>query len=327
MDADDDHPQRPLDAVQRHAHAWVVRLTSGEATAADARKFRQWCEADPRHREAFARARRQWEQVRLAGEQVPAAARQPLPARPAQRWSRRAFLGAAIAAPASLVVVAAIRPPLGLWPSVTAMAADFHTGTGERLQIAPTPQLRIELDTQSSLRRRASSAGEGFELLQGQASIEALAGTRLALFAGPGCVIADEGAARLDVRNTDGQVRVTCLRGSVRIEHPQGRLQLQAGQQTRYDERLSGVVAEAVAAEVSAWTEGMLVFRRAPLREVVDEINRYRRGRVLLGESALARAPVSGRFRIDDPDAALEQLRLTMSMNLRRFPGGIAVLG
>jgi len=90
---------------------------------------------------------------------------------------------------------------------------------------------------------------------------------------------------------------------------------------------VSGVVAEAVASEVSAWTEGMLVFRRAPLREVVDEINRYRRGKVLLGESALARAPVSGRFRIDDPDAALEQLRLTMSLDLRRFPGGIAVLG
>jgi transmembrane sensor len=132
---------------------------------------------------------------------------------------------------------------------------------------------------------------------------------------------------RLDVRNTHGQVRVTCLQGSARIEHPQGRLQLQAGQQTRYDERLSGVVAEAVASEVSAWTEGMLVFRRAPLREVVEEINRYRRGKVLLGESALARAPVSGRFRIDDPDAALEQLRLTMSLDLRRFPGGIAVLG
>jgi len=59
----------------------------------------------------------------------------------------------------------------------------------------------------------------------------------------------------------------------------------------------------------------------------VDEINRYRRGRVLLGDGAQARAPVSGRFRIDDPDAALEQLRLTLSLELRRFPGGIAVLG
>ncbi|WMR44070.1 FecR/PupR family sigma factor regulator, partial [Stenotrophomonas maltophilia] len=55
----DDRPQRPLDAVERQAHAWVVRLTSGEATAADGRRFRAWCESDPRHREAFGRARRQ----------------------------------------------------------------------------------------------------------------------------------------------------------------------------------------------------------------------------------------------------------------------------
>lgn len=326
MDADD-RPQRPLDAVDRQAHAWVVRLTSGEATAADGRTFRAWCEANEAHREAFARARRQWEQVRLAGEQLPAAARQPQAPTSVQRWSRRAFLGAAIAAPASLAVVAAIRPPLGLWPSVTAMTADFHTGTGERLQITPSAQLTIELDTQTSLRRRSDPRGDGFELVQGQAVLATAGNSRLALFAGPGCVLAEDGPVRLDVRHTDGQVRVTCLRGSARIEHPQGRLQLQAGQQTRYDERLSGVVAEAVAAEVGAWTEGMLVFRRTPLREAVAEINRYRRGKVMLGGTALPRAPVSGRFGIDDPEAALEQLRLTMSLELRRFPGGIAVLG
>ncbi|AWH46313.1 DUF4880 domain-containing protein [Stenotrophomonas sp. ZAC14A_NAIMI4_1] len=326
MDADD-RPHRTLDAIERQAHAWVVRLTSGEATAADGRAFRDWCDADPSHRQAFAQARRQWEQVRVAGGQVPAAARQPQVATPAQRWSRRAFLGAAVAAPACLVVAAAVRPPMGLWPSASALASDYHTGTGERLRITPSVDVAIELDTQSSLRRRSDGRGEGYELVQGQAALQTLAGARLAVFAGQGCVLADEGPVRLDIRNTDDQVRVTCLRGSVRIEHPQGRLQLQAGQQTRYDERLSGVVAEAVAAEVGAWTDGMLVFRRAPLHEVVAEINRYRRGKVMLGERALARAPVSGRFRIDDPDAALEQLRLTMSLGLRRFPGGIAVLG
>jgi transmembrane sensor len=180
----DDRPQRPLDAVERQAHAWVVRLTSGEELprptgAASARGAK----ADPRHREAFGRARRQWEQVRLAGEQLPAAARQPVVPTPAQRWSRRAFLGAAIAAgqPGS---GGGDPSAAGLWPSVTAMTADFHTGTGERLQIAPSPQLKIELDTQSSLRRRADTQGEGFELVQGQAAIETRAGLRLALFAG-----------------------------------------------------------------------------------------------------------------------------------------------
>src|SRR3972149_1530993 len=114
--------------------------------------------------------------------------------RPATRGGRRRpFRGAGVAARASLAVGAAIRPPLGLWPSVTAMTADFHTGTGERLQIAPSPQLKIELDTQSSLRRRADTEGKGFELVQGQAAIETRAGLRLALFAGAGCGVAGEG--------------------------------------------------------------------------------------------------------------------------------------
>jgi len=113
----------------------------------------------------------------------------------------------------------------------------------------------------------------------------------------------------------------------LRIEHPQGRMQLQNGQQVRYDTEMSGVVSDAVVSEVSAWTSGMLVFRRAPLQEVVDELNRYRRGRVVLRGERLAREPVSGRFGIDDPEAALEQLRLSLSLDIRRFPGGIAVLG
>ncbi|WMJ69407.1 DUF4880 domain-containing protein [Stenotrophomonas sp. 24(2023)] len=323
MDADST-PHRPVDAVERQAHAWLVRLTSGEATAAEGEQFRRWCAADPAHRAAFAQARQQWEQIRLAGQSLPS---RQLQVDTRRRWTRRAFLGAAVAAPASLAVVAAVHPPLGLWPPVSAMVADFHTGTGQRLRVAPAPQVQIELDTQTSLRRRTDTLGAAFELVQGQAAVLAGGGTRLALYAGAGCVVADEGPAWLDARNTDGRVRVTCLRGSVRIEHPQGRLQLQAGQQTRYDDRLSGVVSEAVAAEVNAWTEGMLVFRRAPLAEVVAELNRYRRGRVLLGSPALAREPVSGRFRIDDPDAALEQLRQTLSLGLRRYPGRIAVIG
>ncbi|KAF1016890.1 MAG: Protein FecR [Stenotrophomonas maltophilia] len=317
-------PHRPVDAVERQAHAWLVRLTSGEATAAEGEQFRRWCAADPAHRAAFAQARQQWERIRMAGQALPA---QPLRSSARQRWTRRAFLGAAVATPASLAVVAALHPPLGLWPPVSAMAADFHTGTGQRQRIEPAPQVSIELDTQTSLRRRSKSRGDAFELLQGQAAVQARGSARLALYAGAGCVVADAGQAWLDVRNTDGQVRVTCLQGTVRIEHLQGRLQLQAGQQTRYDERLSGVVSEALAAEVSAWTEGMLVFRRAPLADVVAEINRYRRGKVLLGDAALAREPVSGRFRIDDPDAALEQLRQTLSLGLRRYPGRIAVIG
>ncbi|WP_421567417.1 FecR family protein [Stenotrophomonas sp. PD6] len=326
MDADDTpHPHR--DAVERQAQAWLVRLTSGEATAAEGEQFTRWCAEDPAHAQAFARARRQWERIAQAGRVMDPAPLQRTAADQRRGWTRRAFLGAAIAAPASLAVVAALHPPLGLWSSLPAIAADFHTGTGERRRVEPVPYMQVQMDTRTSLRRRSEAGDAALELLEGQVVIDTTAPARLMLFAGPGKVVADAGNSQLDVRCIDGQVRVTCLRGGARIEHPQGRMQLQAGQQTRFDEQMSGVVSDAVAAEVSAWTDGMLVFRRAPLADVVSEINRYRRGRVVLRGERLALEPVSGRFGIDDPEAALEQLRLSLSLGLRRYPGGIAVLG
>lgn len=326
MDADDT-PQRQRDDVERQARAWLVRLTSGEATVADGEQFTRWCAEDLAHMQAFAEVRRQWEQIGKAGQLMDPAPLRRTAADQRRAWTRRAFLGAAVAAPASLAVVAALHPPLGLWPSLPAIASDFRTGTGERLRIEPVPYVQVQMDTRTSLRRRSEAGDAALELLEGQVVIETTAPARLTLFAGAGRVVADAGISQLDVRCIDGQVRVTCLRGGARIEHPQGRLQLQAGQQTRFDEHMSGVVADAVAAEVSAWTDGMLVFRRAPLAEVVDEINRYRRGRVILRGERLAHEPVSGRFGINDPEAALEQLRLSLSLDLRRYPGGIAVLG
>ncbi len=325
MDADHT-PHRDIDAVERQAQAWLVQLTSGELTAAQGEQFRQWCQ-DPAHREAFARARRQWDQIAEAGKLMQPGPLQRTPADDRRRFSRRAFLGAAIAAPASLAVVAALHPPLGLWPSVTAIAADFHTGTGERQRVQPLPHVQMDMDTRTSVRRRPDAGMPVLELVEGQVGLQSTGGIGLTLMAGPGKILADAQPASFDVRCIDGQVRVTCLSGLLRIEHPQGRMQLQHGQQVRFDTQMSGVVSDAVVSEVSAWTSGMLVFRRAPLSDVVDEINRYRRGRVVLRGERLAREPVSGRFGIDDPDAALEQLRLSLSLDIQRFPGGIAVLG
>jgi len=325
MDADHT-PHRDIDVVERQAHAWLVRLTSGELTAGEGERFRAWCQ-DPLHREAFARARRQWNQIAEAGRQLQPIPLQRTAADERRRWSRRAFLGAAVAAPASLMVVAALHPPLGLWPSVTAMAADFHTGTGVRQRVQPLPDVQMDMDTRTSVRRRPDAGASALELVEGRVALQCTGGTGLTLIAGAGQMLADARPTSFDVRCIDGQVRVTCLAGMLRIEHQQGRMQLQNGQQVRYDAQMSGVVSDAVVSEVSAWTSGMLVFRRAPLSEVVDEINRYRRGRVVLRSDRLVREPVSGRFGIDDPDAALEQLRLSLSLDIQRFPGGIVVLG
>ncbi|MNP73346.1 fec operon regulator FecR [compost metagenome] len=52
----------------------------------------------------------------------------------------------------------------------------------------------------------------------------------------------------------------------------------------------------------------MLVFERQPLSEVVERLNHYRSGRLVVADAELARREVSGVFRLDNLDAAASVL-------------------
>jgi transmembrane sensor len=63
------------------------------------------------------------------------------------------------------------------------------------------------------------------------------------------------------------------------------------------------------AAAVTAWQQGVVIFRSTPITEVVAEVNRYRAGRVILTNVALGRRELNARFRIEDigaPDATAD---------------------
>ncbi|WP_211091402.1 FecR family protein [Pseudothauera rhizosphaerae] len=314
-----------MSAIEREAFAWVVRLTSGKATAADADALQAWCAQSPAHQAAFARAQRQWHSIKAAGSQV--SNWTPLRAGGAAggsvRLRRRALIGGALAAPAA-IALALWRPPLDLWPSAGELKADYRTATGERRRVELSEHAVLDLDTRTSILVRG--ALQEIEMIAGQVAIETDGGVPFAVRAGTGRTTADAGAARFDVRCIGQEVRVTCLSGSVRVNHLAGVHRLQAMQQMSYDQR---AIAEAVPAdpeEASAWREGVLVFRRVPLARVVDELNRYRPGKVIVLNDRIAALPVSGRFLMDDPDAVLEQLRLALDLSVSVYPGGIAVL-
>ncbi|MGT4700598.1 hypothetical protein PDB1_05814 [Pseudomonas aeruginosa] len=57
---------------------------------------------------------------------------------------------------------------------------------------------------------------------------------------------------------------VTCLEGSLRLEHLGQRMDLQAGQQLTFVERRNGPPVTFDVAEVMAWRERMLVINDVP---------------------------------------------------------------
>jgi len=126
---------------------------------------------------------------------------------------------------------------------------------------------------------------------------------------------------RFLVRNEDGGASVTVTEHSVRVAYPapQGPSAVVAeGRTLAYGRNGLGQAALANTADAMAWTEGVLVFKDAPLGQIVAEIGRYHRGYVrVLGEAQDLR--VSGVFRIDDPMAAIDQLQRSLGLRSTRL--------
>ena len=321
------------DVLAQEARVWLRRLTSGDVTEWDAQAFKRWKQASPAHQQAFDDARRQWQAMRPAIGKLLQGNRDAarLHERSMQSGGlvhsgRRMFLRVAGGAAAAAVGVVIVHPPLQLWPSLNEWQADARTGKGEQRDLALNERINITLNTQTSIRTE-NLAGEtgGIDLISGEAAIDLRgSGAAFNVVAGVGRSTALEG--QFEVRNLDGNVCVTCIQGAVRVEHPRGAVDLKPRQQTIYDADALGRVADVDTAGISAWRKGELIFRQAPLQQVIDEINRYRPGRVVLATNALRDSAVSGRFSIAALDGALLQLQHSFDLNARRLPGGVLVL-
>lgn len=70
----------------------------------------------------------------------------------------------------------------------------------------------------------------------------------------------------------------------------------------------------------TAWRDGLLRFRDAPLSEVAARLSRYRSLPVRVGDGALNTLRVNGVFRIDDMDGALATLEQALPLQARHTP-------
>jgi transmembrane sensor len=326
----DDCAARIDESLKREARDWVMRLSCGPVTAADAAAVKSWRATSRAHRKAFAEANRLWDMATLGAVEAvrdgaPAVwARQDLQAR--RTLHRRAFLGGSFAASAAGAAYLAVRPPLHLWPAVFELAADVRTTTGEQRHVT-VGGAAIELNTNTSMNLPpATNDADRVELVEGEAAI-----TTAAVASRPVTVLAADGrsmasGAEFNVRYDGNEVRVTCLTGTVRVSCGADTVSLTKNQQVSYGHGRLGDVAEIDSGIVTAWREGLLVFRNDPLTRVVEEVNRYRPGRIIVMNSELGRKLIFASFRLDRLDEVVTRVEKVFGARVRTLPGGVVIL-
>lgn len=319
------------EALKRRAIDWLTRLSSGQVTEADAEALKRWCGESPAHAEAFAEANLLWDVLGPATRNVAARNKvhQERPARLQVAMGRRAFLGgSAVAATAAAAGYLMVRPPLALWPSFSELMAEYRTATGERRQLATAGGSAVEMNTQTSLNvAQVAGGADSIELIAGEAVV-----TTGGTMSKPVVVIAAKGRtnagnARFDVRLDGLSVCVTCLDGSVDVQHGGAATMVRAKQQVTYGESGLGQVVSVDPSVVTAWRTGVLIFRGELLSRALEEINRYRPGRIVLVDGALGRRRIDASFRLDHIEEIIPQIERVYGARVRTLPGGLVLLG
>ncbi|MFO2465981.1 DUF4880 domain-containing protein [Pseudomonas sp. 15FMM2] len=294
----------PHSRLRSEARDWLVLLTSGQATVADAKALRHWCAQSPEHARAFEEAKVLWQQLAPAAGQLQAP----------RHFGRRAFLGGAVAASAALFMVQLV--PGG----VAGLTADYRTEVGEQRRIELRDGISLELNTRTRISRRE----QGIELLEGEVEVLARVAQPLTVQAGAGWLSATQ--ARFNVRNTDHSVCVTCIEGALAVRVAGRSVQLEGGRQLTYDAAGLGESVAVDAQAVVAWRDQVLVFNNAPLDTVIDEINRYRPGMLVLLNRELGSRRVQARFSLQQLAGVALLIRDAYGAKCTELPGGVVLL-
>lgn len=310
---------QPLDAcVLDQALNWMVTLQSGTSGAAEQQACQQWRNENPQHELAWQRLAGLSREMGLNTHALSAPnARQLLRARsaPSRRTLLKGFAGLSVATALGLSVRERVLLP--------ELFSDYHTATGERRHVRLANAAEVQLDTRTAVD---------------------VQGARLALNLGR-LLLATGTDSSLSIKTANGWVRpaaqsrliishdlprqlgtgVQLLSGSASIEPLHGTgLRLGTGQQLTFNSLQSAQPA-ALPSTADAWTQGLLIAERMPLGEVLEQLDRYRRG-VLRCDPAVAGLQVSGSFSLDQPEASLDLLAKVLPVRVQRVFGYLATV-
>ncbi|MBD9354413.1 FecR family protein [Methylomonas albis] len=341
------------DSLSDQALAWFARLQADDVSDEARRQFETWYHADPRHAAAYDKSCNLWDllqqpaervQLRLQAEAAKTEA-EPSPAgttawmqEVGQRLEQlpRGQGEGCLPPPASgrnlhrvalgclglLLLVAGWRLPEH-WQN---WRSDYHTVAGQQLSIDLEDGSRLTLNTDTALAVRYSDNLREIELLRGEAYFEVAPNKQRPFVVDGGHATARAVGTAYSVRKQAGELRVVVSEGTVEVGADSAKALVHATEQAEYRQGRLQAVARLDNDDALAWRRRQTVFHRQPLTQVLEEVNRYRQGRIVAVNPRLAERVVNGVFNNADPDAVLAALTTTLQAKALRMPGDWVLL-
>lgn len=297
------------EAIAEEAAGWVARLSSRDATEDDRRRFEHWKAKDPAHAAAFDEMNVLWSD--LAGVPKSVAPR-----------SRRRIAGSSIAVLLLVGCLGYIVDEAGL---VDRYRSDFHTPVGMVRRVSLDDGSIVTLNTDSAIQVRYKQTERRVVLLRGEAFFDVVPNP-----ARPFVVSGDETqaialgthyAVKVGARD-----EVMVEEGRVAVTSGWQRVLLEAGGMAEHGDDGLLKTRTGDVASLTSWRSGKLVFSGRPLGEVLAELGRYQRGRIVLLDDRAFELRVSGVFDAGNTEQALQALEQNMPIRVTRLAGWVTLI-
>ncbi|MGU3629144.1 FecR domain-containing protein [Comamonas sp. C24C] len=308
----------PSHSDLEQAANWYACLRDGTASAKERDAWRRWLESADSHAAAWQYVEdisRAFEPIRTLPN--PRVTADQLSTADQRLRTRRLILTGLSILSSGGVVGALSWHQAWLPPQIMAWGADHRTATGQLRQLTLADGSLLWLNTASAVDIQFNAQERRVVLIAGEVFVETAKDSR------PLLVQTTHGqmralGTRFDVLMTDRQTQLAVYQGAVevRTSATDARRIIPTGQQTTFDAHSIDPL-EAGDSAREAWTQGSLVVENLPLREVVQELRRYRRGHLGVADS-VADLAVYGNFPLHDTDRVLHMLAATLPIRIEQ---------
>ncbi|MGA0599317.1 FecR family protein [Caulobacter sp. KR2-114] len=280
--------------VEAEAVGFALRLEQDGRTPALEAELQAWLAGDSRRAGALLQAEAAL--ALMAAAPVQAAS----PARQAGRVNRRLVAAAA--------GVATAGGALGLWSLSRGQGRRYDTDIGEIRRVPLADGSTVAINTQSAVTVSLDEGLRHVRLRRGEAWFQVAKDSARPFVVEAGAVRVRAVGTAFSVRELPDRVEVLVTEGVVeawRQGDAAARLQIAAGRMAVVGDQGPVLVRAndpTVVDRTLAWRDGKIDLAGETLGEAAAEFNRYNTRKVIVDDPALARAPLYGVFRADDPE-------------------------
>lgn len=192
------------------------------------------------------------------------------------------------------------------------LQADYSTGTAQRQTLELDDGSVITLYPESAISVEFNDLERHVTLIQGAAYFDITSNTNRPFNVDAGGTQASVLGTEFSVQLKDDGAIIAVAEGRVRVNDnnttPMINEELVVGERIQVT-WLEGSVRDQVSIDdIAAMREGELIARNMPISEIVDILQTYHKGTILIKSSNFEGQMVTGLFNLNDPDRSLETL-------------------